>query len=33
MKIETRRFKLRNLVISDATENYLDWINASKKYF
>ena len=31
MKIETRRFKLRNLVISDATENYLDWINASKK--
>ena len=31
MKIETRRFKLRNILISDATENYLKWINSSKK--
>ena len=31
MKIETKRFKLRDLVVSDATKEYLGWINLSKK--
>tara|TARA_A100001015_G_C15014450_1_gene724787 strand:- start:1556 stop:2140 length:585 start_codon:yes stop_codon:yes gene_type:complete len=31
MKIETKRFKLRNIVVSDATKEYLSWINFSKE--
>ena len=31
MKIETKRFKLRDIVVSDATKDYLGWINLSKK--
>ena len=31
MKIETKRFKLRDLVVCDATKEYLGWINLSKK--
>ena len=33
MKIETKRFKLRDIVVSDATKDYLGWINLSKKIF
>jgi len=30
MKIETKRFKLRNIMVSDATKDYLEWINLLK---
>ncbi len=30
MRFETERFYLRNVRISDATKEYLNWLNASK---